>query len=230
MLSFLLLLTLEKLNVVSMVKGSVIEEVIATSCILNMFQVISRSNSSLGCIMNLKALKILWQLEKSVKKTLTRSKIEMALAKELWTESIVSNAIKNVEIAVSVLKEEVKENEENAVVIEEIEVTAIEETETEVIEIAKKRGLIDVREADLHVNLEVTIKIVEAEGATVAINHPPGKIEIITVTVKTAAIEEIGIEVTEDNALILEIATVRGDLVLLNKSRLLSNRSSRQKI
>lgn len=230
MLSFLLLLTLEKLNVVSMVKDSAIEEVIATSCTLNMFQVISRSNSSLGCIMMLKVLKILWQQEKSVKKTLTRSIIEMALAKELWTESTVSNVIKNVKIVVSVLREEVKENEENVAVIEEIEVTAIEETETVVIEIAKKRSLLDVREADLHVNLEVTIKIVEAEGATVAINHPLGKIEIITVTVKTAAIEEIGIEVTEDNALILEIATVKGDLVLLSKSRLLSNRSSRQKI
>ena len=230
MLSFLLLLTLEKLNVVSMVKDSAIEEVIATSCTLNMFQVISRSNSSLGCIMNLKVLKILWQQEKSVKKTLTRSKIEMALEKELWTESTVSNAIKNVKIVVSVSREEVKENEENVVVIEEIEATAIEETETVVIEIVKKRSLLDVREADLHVNIEVNIKIVEAEGATVAINHPQGKIEIITVTVKTAAIEEIGIEVTEDNALILEIATVRGDLVLLNKSRLLSNRSSRQKI
>jgi enoyl reductase-like protein len=180
--------------------------------------------------MMLKVLKILWQQEKSVKKTLTRSIIEMALAKELWTESTVSNAIKNVKIVVSVLREEVKENEENAVVIEEIEVTAIEEIETVVIEIAKKRSLLDVREADLHVNLEVTIKIVEAEGATVAINHPLGKIEIITVTVKTAAIEEIGIEMTEDNALILEIATVKGDLVLLSKSRLLSNRSSRQKI
>jgi hypothetical protein len=128
-LSFPQLLTSEKLNAVSMEKVNAIEVATVISCTPSMFPVISRSNFSRGCTPSLRAPRNINRRGRTAETTLTKTKTEMGLVRELWKELSAKSATKVVLTDLEIEIEATETTEEIEIVLREITIRSLDARE-----------------------------------------------------------------------------------------------------